>query len=387
MSAADEIRRTVDTGLCTGCGGCALLSSSVSMELDDLGYARPFIRGDVRDLSAKRFLEICPGRGFEAVRTSYHNAIFGPYVSVWQGVASDPAVRHRGSSAGVLTALALLRNELAGTVTVSLADPSHPTRTVTQNTRDKKTVKAAAGSRYAPASPVAQMTRDGTRGTFVGKPCDVVAAAAVDPRPVRLSFFCAGTPSQHATSALTRGLKTVTDLRYRGFGWPGSFRASDAQGSTVDVSYEESWSQALGPSIQSRCKVCIDGTGESADVAVADFWAADSRGYPDLSENEPNSFVIARTVRGHDLIEAAMVRGVVNLKPALLVDLHRVQPSQVLRRATIAGRLAGLRIAGGKVPRYSGYKLHEMMAAGPVASVRAAFGTYLRAKRGRLGDL
>ena len=97
------------------------------------------------------------------------------------------------------------------------------------------------GSRYAPAAPGALLgeVADGDRQiAFVGKPCDVASAKKAmkaDPRlsanlAATISIFCAGTPARNGTDDLLRRLgvpngASVTDIRYRGKGWPGEMQA------------------------------------------------------------------------------------------------------------------------------------------------------------------
>ena len=50
------------------------------------------------------------------------------------------------------------------------------------------------------------------------------------------------------------------------------------------MSYAQSWGEILTKHVQFRCKVCPDGSGGFADVACADAWYGDERGYPSFEE-------------------------------------------------------------------------------------------------------
>lgn len=395
-----QVERVVRRGNCSGCGACAALSSSLRMELDRNGYSRPSWTEPKEPEpagAAARFRAVCPGVAVTAPRppgTTVHPTM-GPYVSVWAAWATDPDVRFRGSSAGVLTALTLwlLETGRANAVTGSSMSEQAPVRTVALQLRSKEEVLGAAGSRYAPVSN-AQIFDAGDRSTaFVGKPCEVSAARQMsavlntgpsDSEPILLSFFCAGVPSQHATEELTAHLgvppNEVASLRYRGDGWPGSFSVRSRSGSVSQLSYEESWGEHLGRRLQSRCKICPDGTGGHADIAVGDFWEAGTSGYPVFDDAEGMSVAIARNRRGHRMLMSARDSGVVGLSAATLDAVAGVQPLQVSRRMTLLGRVIGRWFACRPGPRYRGFALWRLAASWPRESLVAAIGTYRRTR-------
>jgi coenzyme F420 hydrogenase subunit beta len=197
-----------------------------------------------------------------------------------------------------------------------------------------------------------------------------------------LSFFCAGTPSQHATDRLAQTLGTevdeVAELRYRGNGWPGNFAVTDRAGNTASLSYDESWGRHLGRALQWRCKLCPDGVGEDADIAVGDYWDADENGYPLFENQQGRSVAIARTRRGHQLLMDAAAAGAINLRAAKLRTVAGIQPLQVQRRSTLLGRLAGRLLAGKRIPYYSGYGLSRLASRNLKDNVAALRGTRSR---------
>jgi coenzyme F420 hydrogenase subunit beta len=404
-----RVEQVVDRGNCSGCGACALVSERVTMGLSEAGYMRPNV-GPIIPLesaksSAKLFQASCPGVGLRArsAPEDQYDPIFGSFVSVWRASAVDPEVRLHGSSGGVLTALSawMVETGQVKSAVGSSGDTANKSRSVPVRIMSRQEAIAASGSRYAPVSNATLFTPGAEDEVFVGKPCEVSAVYQLQEamgieqeiRPILLSFFCAGTPSQHATDALLNELGTSPDLvekvRYRGMGWPGNFVATSLDGIESGVSYDVAWSKHLGPTIQWRCKICPDGTGGHADVAVGDFWESDERGYPLFEDAPGNSIAIARTARGHRLLLEAMKAGVLTLEPANLADVSRVQPSQVLRRKTLIGRIGGALVAGKRVPRYIGYRSAALAARTPFAAFKAGVGTFLRltkAKRVRSLD-
>lgn len=398
-----EINLVVNNDNCCGCGGCALISPRVSMELASDGFLRPHmntssVEPSVDKKEAETFKRVCPGRRLAAPaanRGPTTHPVFGSYVSVWEGSATDDSIRYAGSSGGVLTALAawLTETRQVATVTASRPDGARPTRTVPTVVTSRDEALQAAGSRYAPVSNLAVTDLAAANSVLVGKPCEISAASQyldAEPdtgsssRPILLSFFCAGTPSQSATDDLVKklgvGVEDVSDMRYRGQGWPGRFQVS-TEAKTAEMSYQESWGKHLGRRVQWRCKLCVDGVGQHADIAVGDYWKADARGFPKFDDSDGNSVIIARTARGHDLLQRAVRAGVVQARPLDLDRVSGVQPLQVLRRMTLPGRLLGRLLAGKRIPLYTGYGLVRMMPKLPFQNLRAAAGTFARSTR------
>jgi coenzyme F420 hydrogenase subunit beta len=425
------IARVVDAGNCSGCGACALLDPGIEMRRNAEGFLRPVrVESDESavgvaagmavgvaagvaagmaagvaaaiapaDDAAARFAAACPGVTVAAARPAgaERHPTMGPVVRAWKAWATDSETRHRGSSGGALSAIAawLLETGQSARMVGATADPAEPRQTVSVTILSRDEAVAAAGSRYAPTASAAQPAAVQNGTVFVGKPCEASAvrsliatrsaadAAAPGDDPVILSFFCAGTPSQHATETLVQSLgvpddEPLADLWYRGRGWPGRFTAVRRDGSQADASYDESWGSTLGPAVQWRCKICADGVGESADITAADFWRADERGYPVFAEGAGRSALIARTERGYDIVVRAVEAGVISVTPMDVDDLAAVQPLQTTRRSTLAGRLLGARLAGGPVPRYRGFGLVRLALPRLRESIRMARGTFSR---------
>ena len=396
-------------GNCSGCGACALLAPEIRMEVDSAGFLRPYLppkelanrtRG-TRSAATSTFRTVCPGRIVtrRPERGTTEHPTFGSYVSAWQGWATDPVVRERGSSGGVLTALAawLIESGIVHEVTGVRADPVAPSRTVPVRIMSRDEALESSGSRYAPVGAVSLAPSSPGRSIgVIAKPCEIAARRALaregekgDSKddPILLSFFCAGTPSQRATDTLVRdlgvSLDTLTSMRYRGDGWPGYFSATDADGATGRLTYEESWGQHLGRDLQDRCKICVDGTGELSDIAVGDYWRADEHGYPLFDNAEGNSVVIARTARGHELLTLALADGIIHLEPVSLDEVAAIQPLQARRIRELIARLAGRAAAGKRIPRYRGFRLIARRDRRLSVLLRTVAGTFSRALKSR----
>ncbi|CAH0191870.1 Coenzyme F420 hydrogenase/dehydrogenase, beta subunit C-terminal domain [Microbacterium foliorum] len=398
MTALQErIADVLDRDACSGCGLCPRLDPGVTMRLDDRGYLRPVQDGESRpvDGAVDVFDRSCPGMRITAPTVpegAEHDPLLGPNVGLWQAWATDDEIRRAGSSGGALTALHawLLDTGRAARITGAAADRTSPRRTVPVTITTREQALAAAGSRYAPVGALENPDAFRSDSAVAAKPCEVAALRASAPQlvdgeaPLLLSFFCAGTPSQHATESLLTELgvssaQPVDTLRYRGNGWPGRFTARSGE-LEVSADYDESWGRVLGPTTQWRCKICPDGVGQAADIVCADSWETDDRGYPTFAEGDGFSALVARTPRGREVILAAIDAGVIAVRPLQGAHLRDAQPLQTARRRFLFARLLGSRLAGRRPPRYRGFALIRLTVAAPREAVRVLRGTFRRVR-------
>jgi coenzyme F420 hydrogenase subunit beta len=336
---------------------------------------RPVTREDTAGLmiDTSEALKVCPGIELEHPDFTREESIaqdlvdaWGPILSIWEGGATEDEIRFAGSSGGVASALAVyVLEHLDFRLVVHVgADPDspHTNRTVVSRTRDE--VLMRSGSRYAPASPceLLNMIEDaGGPCLFIGKPCDVAAAQKARrycPNLDRnlaltVAFFCAGTPSTNGTLELLEslGVPDVDDLvevRYRGNGWPGNFVArSRKDNAAYSCTYNQSWGAVLSSHVQWRCKLCLDHTGEFADIAVGDPW------YRPIQEGEMgSSLIVARTDLGKRCVETAIDDGVLTALPVDLDLLPQSQPNLLRTRGEVWGRMLGARLSGALTPTY-----------------------------------
>lgn len=210
--------------------------------------------------------------------------------------------------------------------------------------------------------------KDNVLVAFIGKPCDVASLAKlaqsdvdVD-RLVRMTFgiFCAGAPNLNATNKLLDRLEVpreakVTDLRYRGEGWPGLMKAryDMLDGSTHDsigIPYPEGWGRILQVERRWRCRICDDHTGIYADISVGDPWHDPPEG--DLDEGR--SLIVARTERGRALVEVALAEGVITAAPRDRGIIAAAQPNLLDTNAAVWGRKLAMKLMFLPTPKAGG---------------------------------
>ncbi|MBS0262849.1 MAG: Coenzyme F420 hydrogenase/dehydrogenase, beta subunit C-terminal domain [Planctomycetes bacterium] len=385
-----SISEVVSRHMCTGCGACAFMCPDKVQMIDTATHGRrpELVDGpaDPRDASLEQAALVCPGVNYPAMpapAAGVEPELFdewGPVLEVWEGYSTDSEIRFRGSSGGVVTGLALFCVEqggMAGALHVR-ARQDAPLLNETVLSRDRESLLAGSGSRYSPASPCEELGQiENAEGpcVFIGKPCDIAAAAkarAVRPELDRklgltIGIFCAGTPSLQGTIALAKRLgaddpSQIEDIRYRGHGWPGEITATWRNPKTgllrtSSVTYADGWGNTLQKYRQWRCHMCADHTGETADVSVGDPW------YRPVQPGEPGrSLVLVRTERGRQIVREAVAKGYLVLERRAAHILVDSQKHLERTRATIWGRSVASRLLGVLTPQYKGMKLFKAWA-------------------------
>jgi coenzyme F420 hydrogenase subunit beta len=394
VTPEDRFSRIVNDGLCIGCGLCQSVAGPDKVRVIKAagGELRPAIVGALTKADVDRIYATCPGVRIEGLsREAVAEAplvdpVWGPLQRVVLGWAAEAAVRHEGSTGGVLTALAqyLLssgRVDFILHVKAHQSEPSFGQATLSFTTTQ---VVEGAGSRYGPTAPLIDIEAALALGrplAIVAKPCDLNALrnlAHLDARVNRLIRYwltpvCGGYMPDAALSDVLRKNKidraAVTSLRYRGLGCPGPTTIGLGDGGARSLHYLDFWGEDESAwSLPFRCKICPDGIGEGADIAAADIWP---NATPDraasLTDPGVNSILI-RTRSGLDLINAAVLAGAITLGRDVGVDfLGETQPHQVKKKRFALARHQGLRDAGRLAPETFGLRLPELAAANSAA--------------------
>lgn len=399
--AFNTIEEVLSANLCVGCGACGqVVPDKIGMGLNDEGYNRPHIRIALSGDEQRRAVAVCPGAEVlpDTGRPDYH-PLWGPLKESRVGWSTDAELRHQASSGGGLSALAtfLLESGKVSAVLhlgVAATDPLLNEFKISTSAAE---IAANAGSRYAPGAPLSGLreavARHG-RVAIIGKPCDIVAVRKLARQDAQLagqivaclSFMCAGVPSIKGTHAVIRQLgfepEAVSKFRYRGNGWPGQATATLPDGRSNSMSYDDSWGKVLNRHLQFRCKICIDGTGESADLTCADAWYGTADGYPSFDEQEGRSLVLSRTTLGESLLQEAVAAGYIHVEPLPVADIEKMQPYQANRKRLTFSRVVALRLFGRRVPNYR-YRFLLQLAgsAGIKANIRSFAGMARRLAR------
>jgi coenzyme F420 hydrogenase subunit beta len=411
---AQRLYAIVEQGLCIGCGLCQSIAGEARLRVckTDSGELRPLVEGELDHDTVDRIYAACPGTRIEGLPRelladdTHHDNVWGPWRRMLRGWAADPQLRFEGSTGGVLTALAtyLLASKRVEFVLQVRASASEPSFGESVLSFDAADVLAAAGSRYGPAAPLANIDAALDRGqpfAFVAKPCDVAALrnyARQDPRVDELVKYClvmicGGYGTTRGTLDFYRragiDAQQVSTLRYRGRGCPGPTRVETVDGGVHEYHYIDYWGEDESSwNLPFRCKLCPDGIGEAADIAAGDTWIGGGPNRIDSSDDPGVNSIIARTVAGEELIAAAAADGALQLEYDIVPDtLSLYQPHQVNKKYAAWARYQGLRDAGRIVPQTERLRLEELSRELPAASNDyQRRGTLQRVRAGRADE-
>lgn len=364
-------------GLCLGCGLCESIcgKESVEMKLQSDGFFKPSVKV-VNKVGEKIIENICPGLNIENDLTFTNDQkLWGRVEQLFSGYSADTEIRTAGSSGGIVSAIGvyMLENNLVDAVLQVGGDSEDYERNRLKVSRKRADVLSCASSRYAPALIFDKIIEifDNSDETFcfIGKPCDISALKNLlsvypqytDRIKLTVSIMCAGMPSFNGTKSIIQDFNAhepVTDLVYRGNGWPGFFSFTDKFGKRFQKTYNDSWGKTLNQHLNYRCKICPDGIGLQADIAVGDAWET-SNGYPDFSEKDGQSLVIVRTPGGVKVLESACQNGSMIFTPLQEEKIALMQPYQYYRRKRIGARFLAVLIAKQRILNYKNIKMWQ----------------------------
>ena len=372
-----NVQHVYDDGLCMQCGTCEGVcpTGSVSLTWDlRVGYR---LRVDEQSCTdCGRCHDACPGPGLDFSpgawwRERNEGAPFedflGPWRRLWFGWSADPRVRHVGASGGVATTLmqAALETGAVDAVVAVRMSAANPLEAEGAICRSPEEIAACRGSKYAVVAIntiLRRILEEPGRYALVGLPCHIQGLRLAQRRSRRLrervvltlGIFCGLTQEPRATAVLARqaGLDPaeLSDVSYRGPGWPGGMHLVDRHGTVRWREYPDYIDRGFLALVPPRCRVCPDALAELADVSVGDAWLDRFTGSDGVSD------IIARTPAGERLLEDAA--GSLVLQTASPQEMVASQTETYLvKRDVCRGRLWLRSLAGQPVPDYPGLEL------------------------------
>lgn len=391
-----KIAKTIKNDLCLGCGLCESFYPNVcKMELNKKGFYYPSFKYPLNKNQDNKLSTLCPSIYIKS-NFKEKNNYWGPLLQISEAWAKDEEIRFHAASGGVTTSLAIFLLE-TGKVDAILQVGNNEDSYIHNSLKVSVTVEQIlknAQSRYAPALVFNEINQIITNNpnkkfAFIGKPCDIAAirnlqreySAFKNQIKICISIFCAGMPNYAATEKTWRqsGYTDIPEsVVYRGDGWPGYFKAKWNDGREYKISYNESWGKVLGRSLGLRCKVCPDGIGELADIAIGDSWST-KNGFPDFTEQPGRCFVMIRTLKGQNVFQEASEQGYITVKDMNLDRIGEIQPYQNQRRRLTFWRLLPLQVKTGFLMKFEGLGIFKLgMKAGFVKALKTLIGSCRR---------
>lgn len=395
QEATERFHRIAREGLCIGCGLCEAVAGSdrIRVVKTTTGYERPVVVGELDEDTVEHIYDVCPGTRIDGMpereidSATRMDDVWGPWHRMVRAYAADPAIRFEGSTGGVLTALAsyLLSSRRVAFIFHARPSRREPTFGEAHVSFSHDDVVAGAGSRYGPTALLTQLENVLSREqsfAFIGKPCDIAAVrnqARHDERIDRLVQYwltpvCGGfMPPEGMKDFLERmqvRREAIAAFRYRGRGCPGPTRIETHDGAVTEATYIDLWGVEESKwTLPWRCRICPDGIGESADIAVSDTWIGGSPNRIESETDPGTNAMIARTASGAELIAAAARDGALTIEADIVPDEMSVyQTHQMHKKYEVWPRFQGLADAGYMVPQTHGLRLAQLAAQLPAST-------------------
>jgi coenzyme F420 hydrogenase subunit beta len=317
--------------LCTRCGTCRGVCPVNAIEKSSEYY--PILIKE-KCIECGLCAKTCPGLLVpyrELYKSTFHMDssgvdYCGHMINAYAGFSTRQEVREGGSSGGVATELALFLMESGRIdgVVVTKIDKDDPTKTTSFIAKNPQQIIQAQQSKYAISSVnevLEEILKSSGRYAVIGLPCQIhglrkalLHKPSLKTRiPYLIGLFCITTLEPHVISELMQingiRLTDVADVRFREGKWPGKICAVLKDGRVRNLHYDNFKDGAINYLVKlyspHRCQLCIDGTAEFADIALADAWMKN----PDKTFQYPSmSVIMTRTMVGQQLLDEAVAQ-------------------------------------------------------------------------------
>lgn len=302
---------------CVGCGVCPFVCpyQALSLMFDNFKGRYTVHFNDLLCSECNLCFKICPTRDFiyedvdlQRISKKIHDCYIG--------FSGNPNVRFHGSSGGLVTHLIthLLSKKVVDAAVVVRSSRKNPIVPEVTIAHDPMEVFESMGSKYAPVPlglALKNMVQSRQKFVIVGLPCHIRAFRKVENLlglknkiVLYMGLFCNRAPVLLATRMLIARLgineKDVTEIRYRGTGWPGYFKVRTKKGNEVLLPSSKAWDfLSIELFAQKGCLMCSDPLNTQADVSFGDPWLKDLM----LKEKEGATLAIVFTEKGRQLLE------------------------------------------------------------------------------------
>lgn len=376
----ETIRKTVQDGLCTGCGTCIGVCPTSAIRMIEVnGVYTPFIQKNC--VQCGLCVKVCPGCSvdFEELNKFFlgkkkNDWLVGNYFGCYTGHATDYNIRFSSSSGGLVTALLVLAlNEhfIDGAVVTKMSslNPLRPEVFIAKTTDE---IVNASGSKYCPVpvnAIISKLLKQDGKYAVVGLPCHIEGLRKAEfinqklAEKIFLHFglICNHTPTFSATDYLIRktgaAKENVARLDYRGSGWPGSMSINLISGEKKLVKQFDChyWGHAFQFYFCSpRCLLCCDKPCTLSDIAFGDAWNLSS-------DKIGESIVITRNNIADELLQEAVKHKKITLKHVSSRDVIVSQALSMVRKRQTA-RMAVFKKLGKEVPLFNQRTLKPTVA-------------------------
>lgn len=308
------------TETCTGCGACrnACPVSAITMVLDDEGFPFPAVDG-AKCIDCGKCVDVCQ---------ISHPAPQKDAQSFVIAQAADETVRAEGSSGGIMQLLAQAVLDKEGVVYGAAYDAQ--TKSVIHTDTNTVPLQALLRSKYAQSDisdTFIRAKRDlqqNRQVLFCGTPCQITGLKRFLGKEyenlITVDFFCHGVPSQGLFFDLQQAqerkygasIKNIT-FREKRHGWRNQYivtyfdNRKEVEYKSADFYYYYYFLNNY--SLRRSCYTCECYHAHSADLTLADYWAAKN------DDDKGISLICVNTAAGAAILEQIQAQLKISAQP------------------------------------------------------------------------
>lgn len=329
VKSKKELKRIMRSELCNRCGTCVALSDGkIAFRGKEKKY-RPVMLENLSGPEADRILNACAGKTFFFPEyrehfyphPAHYHTYIGPYEDLFIGHATDPEVRLKAGSGGLISAVLiyLLDKKLIDGAIVTRMSEKKPWLTEPFIASTREEILEAAQSKYIITS-VNEILAESRHFTgslaFVGLPGQVQSIRKLQKSQdksvanIRYIFgpFYGNTLNFSSVTSFLRsyGEKDFMQIRrlwFRYGEWPGNMRVEMNNGKTYEL--KKFHANYLIPfHILKNSLFCTDLANEFTDISGGDAWS------PEYEERGKGySIIIPRSESGKAIIDEMVREG------------------------------------------------------------------------------
>ena len=313
------VEDVVNAGLCIGCGICAY-SDAIGKTRYSHNDAQSIPVITIENKNDALAFEVCPGKGYNIIKDSqrlYEPAKYdlelGYSYNRYAAFSNDAEVLENASSGGIMSQIAIFlleQNIVDRVLTTTFTYTSEP-RTVCTLAETKSDILQSQGSKYCPvdlSEAIREIKANNFRVGIIGTPCQIAGIRNIekydrsfhDKVVITIGNFCGGIKNYNNIRLIAErhhiNPTKIRFFRFRGNGQPGSMLIKDNSEKVVEIPYPK-YVGFNGISKHLRCHLCVDATGELADIACGDAWLPRF-----LEDKHPWSIIITRNRSADDIV-------------------------------------------------------------------------------------
>jgi coenzyme F420 hydrogenase subunit beta len=362
----------VKKGLCIGCGICAYseeIGKTVYSEKRDQ-FIPLITKENKRDELA---YNICPGKGYNIIeeseilfKSAKYDLELGRVFDQYAAFSNDKQILERASSGGIMSHIAifLLESKTVDRVLTTQFSYEGEPRTVCILAKSREEILQSQGSKYCPvdlSNAIREIKNNDYCVAIIGTPCQIAGIRNIQKIDqsfnknifITIANFCGGFKSYNNIRLIAKrkGIKSnkIKFFRFRGNGQPGSMLIEETTGKKIELPYPK-YVGLNGISKHLRCHLCVDATGELADLACGDAWLPRF-----LEDINPWSVLITRNEKADDLVKRMRESNMITTQSISLEDIKKSQHENInSKKVRQKSRYYLYKILGFTLPSFDG---------------------------------